>query len=82
MNKKENLISILSMINKRKKYQHMKIKQVFSTVIISALTASAVIWGYNTYLKTYFIKVIYVIILDTILSFSLLNKLKLRVNNL
>jgi len=30
----------------------MKIKQVFSTVIISALTASAVIWGYNTYLKT------------------------------
>ena len=36
----------------------------------------------NAYLEASLIKVVYIIILDTILIFSLLNKLKLYANNL
>ena len=36
----------------------------------------------NAYLKTYFIKVVYIVVLDTILNFSFLNKLKLCTNYL
>ena len=36
----------------------------------------------NAYLKASFIKVIYIIILNTIFIFSLFNKLKLHTNNL
>ena len=34
----------------------------------------------NAYLEACFIKVVYIIILDTVLDFSLLNKLKLYIN--
>jgi len=36
----------------------------------------------NTYLEASLVKVIYIIILNTIFSFSISNKLKLRANNL
>jgi len=36
----------------------------------------------NAYLEASLVKVIYIIILDTVLIFSLLNKLKPRANNL
>ena len=35
----------------------------------------------NAYLEAYFIKVVYIVVLDTVFDFSLFNKLKLRANH-